>query len=1296
MFTELDGKSLEDQIQTLQEMLAKAQNLKRGAEGVLKPDLPNIIKARIEGEMAQADAQINSIVNRMDSCAPLLNPKCERSDSVLVSSHARDTRSTSLRDGGPSLLSGLKTTKQQVSGLIKALLNPSLHKNSVSSVSSSSSSLGAQPSDTAGEFDNVRSEVMKQLCTILEGNDRVRFDLNMVDLVQAISPALADNASSKMRARAYRLLRHTLVDMHSVGRLLEQNLDWYLVRSLARDNRCSTEREQVIKLVRSIVEIGSENRPPHASAGLGTVPLSEAVMRALIAVAEHQEDPFNIIVSQTLTEILLIDVDLLERTGGLRVLLQALVDGPAELAPIVTSAFLQIMDIPKSRVYLNPGTDLDVALSGITDAYGKGTHHGDRMRVSAKVISVILRTWSGLMYLCMNDMAAIRTMVDTLRIPTLETREIILDMFFDLLNIKTPEWYKTFIDGKRLTIYRRRPPSQPKHTMESTASKAPENLKLTDQYISLLIIVLTKAGLLDALTAMLEEVATGSSLSRKATLLIAEILQTANKSLPVQYASHIQSITRIFELAVDYNNGDHRIVGTGAISSIESFNRHQARFQTQVIVKDARQRANSVEDPVRRGQRQAEQVRVRTAMQMDDKAFQSALIDTQVMMSRDFKKWNHEILLGLVEGPLLNPKRLEEAIKVSKFVKRLMSFFHPFSQLSNRFADIERNEVRSTVKWVKLGCSLLSTLLANPDGVKYLASEEEFLPQIVKGFNQLDPVSVLNASDAETVFSKKKIEETLTYGYLEMLGTLSKHREGVELLEKFKIFSALYQVSNLKSRDDLVKGIIDNIDYSIDGHSRIVLSKMLTSAYKHIREYATIHLGQLIRSSPKVNAWMLRLLVTQLYDPDQNVCQKAVQFLEEVCDSPENLKVVVDMQPTLEHLGEVANSLLYKFMSTPLGFRYLYDVGFIERELDAWLYGRNENYVVEIEVYLSRELNYNPMEDEPYRNFEGTAPRHFYGEIAKTEFGCQILHEKGHFEEFAYFIRTHGFECEDFEIIHKLKSILWVIGHVGASPGGLHFLEEDNLIPIILEIAELSAVLSVRGTCFYALGLISSTAPGAEILDDDDWESTLSPLGVPTGLCYPSNVEKFVAVDPWDVPPPEDQKTLIPPTVQEEVDILAAISNLANTVIANAASRTLAKMKSKPEYRNAFSSCSLFYRVLDMLSTQRFRLPVRRYILDLFDIQLDADVVLELAVCAQKLQAPGNTQSPKITKLKPRVVSTFGRPGRGRNPSDSSDDDESMDSEEEPIEIVVERPVSLLPVRKVKGFMDSPISNSSR
>lgn len=65
------------------------------------------------------------------------------------------------------------------------------------------------------------------------------------------------------------------------------------------------------------------------------------------------------------------------------------------------------------------------------------------------------------------------------------------------------------------------------------------------------------------------------------------------------------------------------------------------------------------------------------------------------MTTRDPERWNQAIILELVEGSLLNPKRLEEAIKVSRFVKRLMSFYHPFSQISGRFADLGKNEVRA-------------------------------------------------------------------------------------------------------------------------------------------------------------------------------------------------------------------------------------------------------------------------------------------------------------------------------------------------------------------------------------------------------------------------------------------------------------------------------------------------------------------------------------------------------------------------------------------------------------------------
>lgn len=49
-----------------------------------------------------------------------------------------------------------------------------------------------------------------------------------------------------------------------------------------------------------------------------------------------------------------------------------------------------------------------------------------------------------------------------------------------------------------------------------------------------------------ALTSMLEETKTGSNLSRKATLLLAEFLQTANRTLPLIFAAGIQVMAHPF------------------------------------------------------------------------------------------------------------------------------------------------------------------------------------------------------------------------------------------------------------------------------------------------------------------------------------------------------------------------------------------------------------------------------------------------------------------------------------------------------------------------------------------------------------------------------------------------------------------------------------------------------------------------------------------------------------------------------------------------------------------------------
>jgi rapamycin-insensitive companion of mTOR len=106
-------------------------------------------------------------------------------------------------------------------------------------------------------------------------------------------------------------------------------------------------------------------------------------------------------------------------------------------------------------------------------------------------------------------------------------------------------------------------------------------------------------------------------------------------------------------------------------------------------------------------------------------------------------------------------------------------------------------------------------------------------------------------------------------------------------------------------------------------------------------------------------------------------------------------------------------------------------------------------------------------------------PPHFYGEMTKTDLGCALLQEKGHFGDFASFIRQHGQEDQDAELLLKLKSTLWAVvglssclerlasksakGNAGAAEGGLPFLEEEDLIPVIVDIAQTSPVCSVRG-----------------------------------------------------------------------------------------------------------------------------------------------------------------------------------------------------------------------------------------
>ena len=103
-----------------------------------------------------------------------------------------------------------------------------------------------------------------------------------------------------------------------------------------------------------------------------------------------------------------------------------------------------------------------------------------------------------------------------------------------------------------------------------------------------------------------------------------------------------------------------------------------------------------------------------------------------------------------------------------------------------------------------------------------------------------------------------------------------------------------------------------------------------------------------------------------------------------------------------------------------------------------------------------------------------------------------------------------------------------------------------------------------------------------------------------------------------------------------------------------------------------------------MLSTQRYRLPVRRYILDLFSLDLDSQ---SLEKSAQKLKADPSYKPPSATIAR---MSMIGRLTKTRRPSESesSEDEDNSVGGNAPNGVPKDQgPVFVLkPVTKIVGF----------
>ena len=285
--------------------------------------------------------------------------------------------------------------------------------------------------------------------------------------------------------------------------------------------------------------------------------------------------------------------------------------------------------------------------------------------------------------------------------------------------------------------------------------------------------------------------------------------------------------------------------------------------------------------------------------------------------------------------------------------------------------------------------------------------------------------------------------------------------------------------------------------------------------------------------------------------------------------------------------------------------------------------GRNEKYVKLVEASLTKALfpeqgqAKSNLDDPSLSQEQGKAPPHFYRELARTTEGCKLLRASGHFQGFVATIRSSWAEDADQETILKVKGCLWAVGNVGSMELGAPFIEESDVVPWIIKIVESSGCMTMRGTAFFVLGLISRSLHGAEILSGYGWDVATNHMGQSLGYCLPPSLGTIFAMSdigtsdesPITARKMELKSATTRPREPVESRILSLVIDLGNTVLTNRAAAELRGLKAKkPEL---FSSVALFEEVMEVLEKHNFRLLVRRFVLDMFDKDILRQIVLE-------------------------------------------------------------------------------------
>ncbi|XP_044520205.1 rapamycin-insensitive companion of mTOR isoform X3 [Gracilinanus agilis] len=705
-------------------------------------------------------------------------------------------------------------------------------------------------------------------------------------------------------------------------------------------------------------------------------------------------------------------------------------------------------------------------------------------------IVATFRSWAGIISLCKPGNSGIQSLIGVLCIPNMEIRRGLLEVLYDIFRLPLPVVTEEFIEAL-LSVDPSRfqdcwrlsdgfVAAEAKTILPHRARSRPD---LMDNYLALVLSAFITNGLLEGLV----EVITSSDdhVSIRATILLGELLHMANTILPHSHSHHLHCLPTLMNMAASFDiSKEKRLRASAALNCLKRFHEMKKRGPKPYSL----HLDHIVQKAMATHQKRDQYLRVQKdifVLKDTEEALMTNLRDSQVLHHKENLEWNWNLIGTILKWPNINLRNYKDE-QLHRFVRRLLYFYKPSSKL---YANLDLDFAKSKQLTV-VGCQFTEFLLeSEEDGQGYL---EELVKDIVQW------LSSSSGMKSERSLQNNGLLSTLSQHYFLFIGTLSCHPHGVKMLEKCNVFQCLLNLCSLKNQDHLLKLTVSSLDYSRDGLARVILSKILTAATDGCRLYATKHLRVLLRANVEFfSNWGIELLVTQLHDKNKTISSEALDILDEACEDKANLHALIQMKPALSHLGDKGLLLLLRFLSIPKGFSYLNERGYVTKQMEKWHKEYNSKYVELIEEQLNEALttyrkpvdgdNYVRRSNQRLQRPHVYLPIHLYGQLVHHKTGCHLLEVQSVVPDLSYTIRSPM--LDKWEGVKQLKAALWALGNIGSSNWGLNLLQEENVIPDIMALAQHCEVLSIRGTCVYVLGLIAKTKQGCDILKFHNWDA---------------------------------------------------------------------------------------------------------------------------------------------------------------------------------------------------------------